>query len=306
MLKSENLSHFEPCKDELDHLFVMVPINLIRNPNLSPECKWFISYLLSHTGKWKVSIPYVIKSQNISKNRIYPIINEALEAGYLKREEYLDLGKKRYRYFVSREPKFKKSLLCPQNQDTEKQDTENEDAKEYQSFFQKEKEDQREVGPTLSSRSAEADTLCNFFLKKIKERNPNFKDPNIGKWRSCMDLLLRVDNRCLKQTQKLIEWASEHKWWKTACLSPEKLRKCWDEMFMQMNSDGEKDLIEKNRSYALAMKQKYPENLQYMTFDAKYVINRSAGKEAPFNLPHEQFKEIFVSMFGGSRVAKTG
>jgi hypothetical protein len=284
----------------------MVPLDLVRNPNISPECKWFISYLLSHTGKWKISIPYVIKSQKISKNRIYPIINEAMDAGYLKREEYLEAGKKRYKYTVSREPKFKKSLLCPQNQDTENQDPENEDSKEEQSLFHKEREKQTEVAPTSSSPSAEAEFLCDLFLKKIKERHQSFKDPNLMKWKSCMDLLLRVDKRCPKQTERLILWASEHKYWKTGCLSPERLRKSWDEMFMQMNSDSQKDLIQKNRSYALAMKKKYPEHLASMTFDDKYLINRSAGKDVPFSLPHEQFKEVFVSLFGGNRVAKTG
>lgn len=133
-MSEDSLSHFQPCQEELDHPFVMVPRELIRNPDISPECKWFISYLLSHTGKWKISIPYIIKNQKISKNRIYPIINEAIEAGYVKREEYLEEGKKRYKYTVSREAKFKKSLLCPQNQDTEKQDPENEDRREEQSI----------------------------------------------------------------------------------------------------------------------------------------------------------------------------
>lgn len=132
-MSTENISHFEPCAAEIEHPFVMVPRDLIRNAEISPQCRWFIAYLLSHSGKWKISIPYIIKNQKISKNRIYRIINEAIEAGYLKREEFLDNGKKRYKYTVSREAKFKKCLLCPQNQDTEKQDPENEDRIEYQS-----------------------------------------------------------------------------------------------------------------------------------------------------------------------------
>jgi hypothetical protein len=301
---SEVQEHIQPCQEEIDHPFVMVPRDLIRNPNISPECKWFISYLLSHSGKWKVSIPYVIKTQKISKNRIYPIINEAIEAGYVKREEYLTEGKKRYRYIVSREPKFKKFLLCPQNQDTENQDTENEDTKEYKSSFQEEREEKPEVGSASPNVSADAVSLCDFFHQKILERNKNFKAPNLIKWRNCIELLLRIDKRDLEQTRALILWASKHNWWKTACLSPEKLRKCWDEMFMQMNAQSEKALVQQNRTYAINLKEKFPEKMKAMTFDDKFVLNRFAGKEIPFNLPHENFKSLVVSLFGGRYVAE--
>lgn len=164
---------------------------------------------------------------------------------------------------------------------------------------------EREIGPASPPISADAESLCDLFLKKIKERNPHFKDPNIVKWRSCMDLLLRIDKRDLEQTKKLILWASEHNWWKTACLSPEKLRKCWDEMFMQINSQSEKELIQQNRSYALRLKDKHPVEMKGFTFDDKFAINRSLAKEIPFNLPHEAFKKALVSMFGGEYVATT-
>ncbi len=125
-------STFHPCPDEEEIPFVMVPRALLRDSSLSIEARWFISYLLSHSGNWKVSIPYIIRTQDISKNRIYPLINECIKAGYVRREDYLDKGKKRFKYYVSKHSKLKKSLLCPQNQDTENQDPENEDTKLYQ------------------------------------------------------------------------------------------------------------------------------------------------------------------------------
>lgn len=299
-------SHIEPCHEEVEHPFVMVPRTLIRDPNISPECKWFISYLLSHSGRWRVSIPYVIRTQKISKNRIYPIIKEAMEAGYLKREEYLDKGKKRYKYIISREPKFKINLLCPQNQDTVKQDTENEDGKEYKPSFKEGREEQHEVGRTSSPPSAEAESLCEFFLNKIKERSPNFKTPNLVKWKSCFDLLLRIDKRNPQEVRNLIEWASTHKFWKAGCLSAEKLRDKYDEMIIQMNAEGEKSLVQTNRTYALKLKEKYPDQMKAMSFDDKFVINYSTAQEVPFNLPSQQFKQVLISMFGGEYVAKGG
>ena len=226
----------QSCPDEADHPFVMIPRELIRDPNLSPECKWFISYLLSHSTNFKIRIPYVIKSQKISKNRIYPIINEAIKAGYVKREEYFEGGMKRFRYFVSRKPKFKEILLCPQNQDTENQDPENEDSKLYQSKSSSEdlekKEQYKEV--PASPPSADAEALCEFFLKSLRERNPKFKEPNKLKWIKEFDLLLRVDGRQLDEVKSLISWASSHKWWKISCLSPANLRKNYDAMVIEI------------------------------------------------------------------------
>ncbi len=302
-MSTEPQSSFEPLEEELEHPFVMVPMAIIRNPDISPEGKWFLSYLLSHTKKWRISVPYIIKSQKISKNRIYPIINECMEAGYLKRETYLENGMKKYRYFVSREPKFKKSLLCPQNQDTENQDTENEDRRIEQSSSNEEvKKNKIKRGKPLEPPSADAEALCDFFLSKIKERRPQFKEPNRDKWIKEFDCLLRIDKRDLMETKALIMWASEHSWWKTACISPAKLRKDFDSMALQMNGESEKELVRANRLFAVGMKESHPKEMKCMTFDSKYAIHSAMGKEVPFNLPSETFREALISMFGGQYV----
>jgi len=150
--------------------------------------------------------------------------------------------------------------------------------------------------------SADAEGLLELFLTKIKERNPEFKDPNRAIWLSEMDKLLRIDKRSVEKTREIIIWASTHKWFKTACLSPGKLRKDYDSMLMQMEAGREEEMIFKNRQFALNLKEKYPEQLKALTFDKNFVGNRSSGKEIPFKLPHEQFKELFISLFGGSYV----
>lgn len=147
--------------------------------------------------------------------------------------------------------------------------------------------------------SAEAESLCDHFLSKIRERNPKFKEPNLQKWLKEFDLLLRVDNRNYMEAGLLIEWASTHKWWKVACISPSKLRKDFDAMTMQMQADFDRDVVRSNRNYAVSMKEKYPEKLKGLTFDDKFAMNRFAGKEVPFNLPQETFRQAFLGMFGG-------
>jgi len=137
--KMNNNPHLEDsiiqnCPDEPEIPWFQVPRCFIRNPNLSLEAKGLMTYLMSHHENFNISIPWVIKTQKISKNKMYRILNECIEEGYLKRETYLERGKKRYRYLISKTGRFKKYLLCPQKQDTEKQDTENGDAKLDQSL----------------------------------------------------------------------------------------------------------------------------------------------------------------------------
>lgn len=152
--------------------------------------------------------------------------------------------------------------------------------------------------------SAEADSLCTFFFEKIRERNPEFKEPKLEKWRAEFDCLLRLDKRDPEKCKKLIEWASTHKWWKVACLSPGKLRKDYDTMAAQMGGDSEKETVRANRFYAMELKDKWPEQMKALSFDDKFAINRSLAKEIPFNLPKETFKKALVEMFGGTYVRR--
>lgn len=152
--------------------------------------------------------------------------------------------------------------------------------------------------------SPEAQVLCAFFFEKIRERNPEFKEPNLEKWAREMDCLLRLDKRDIERVKTLILWASEHKWWKTACLSPSKLRKDFDAMSMQMSGDTEKVGARNNRLFAINMKEKYPEQMKDLSFDDKYAMNRKTGKEVPFSLPEETFKDALFALFGGTYVRR--
>jgi len=167
----------------------------------------------------------------------------------------------------------------------------------------KEKKEKKEKGvPPPTPHSAGADSLCDFFLSKIKERRPQFIVANRDKWAKEFDLLLHKDKRDVIETKALIIWASEHSWWKTACISPSKLRKDFDAMALQMQSDEQKELVRTNRAFALSFKEKYPQEMKALTFDAKYAINASKAKEVPFNLPVETFRQALIEMFGGEYV----
>jgi hypothetical protein len=251
-------------------------------------------------------MPYFMKEQGIGKDRMYSMIDEAIEAGYMQRTETLEGGLKRYHYLVSEFPKFKNCLPCPGFPDTGKQDTENPHPTKEQSssslHSEEEKKEQHNKRSDAPPPSADAVFLCDFFLKKIKERNPEFKEPNIKKWEASMDRLLRIDKRDPQITVELIIWASTHNFWKAGCLSPEKLRSSYDAMRAQMDAGSEKEKIRLNRSYAIYMKGQYPEELKDMFFDEKFVYNRKSGSELALHMDQETFKEAFFKLFGGNRV----
>jgi hypothetical protein len=122
----------ERCEHDEENPYTQVLNALIRNKEISPNCRMIIIFLLSNKNNWVIRIPQLINEfkDHIGKDLMYKIINEAIEAGYIKREEYTKNNLKRYKYKLSEKPKFKKCFRHPDSQDTGAQYTENTDSKE--------------------------------------------------------------------------------------------------------------------------------------------------------------------------------
>lgn len=290
-----------------DNPFVMINKHALWDKNLSLEAVGLWTRLLSRPDNWEVRVSELTKSCGIGTKKCYAILKELIDNGYAHRRQLN--GPNGFKSFETYVFEFKMSKEDIQNMFTlgtlthaptalsANEDTTNTDLTNSSSLRSEEKEINKEV--SASPPSADAESLFDFFLSKLRERNPKFKEPNKKKWLTEFDLLLRKDGRDLMDVKIIIEWASTHKWWKGACLSAEKLRKCFDEMTMQMATDHEKEIVRINRSLAVAAKEKYPDRLKGLTFDDKYAMNRFTGKEVAFNLPLETFKVAFFGMFGG-------
>lgn len=120
------------CPHDEDNPYTMVHNELIRDASISPECRWLIIYLLSNKVNWTINIQQIVNhlKGKTGRDKVYEIINEAIEAGYMKRD-IVKKGnlKQQIKYFVSEKPKFKKILRHPEIQDPEIRDTENQDIK---------------------------------------------------------------------------------------------------------------------------------------------------------------------------------
>ncbi len=85
--------------------------------------------------------------------------------------------------------------------------------------------------------------LSELLLNKIKENNPNYKNPNLSIWSTFIDKMIRIDKRDPVEVKKVIEWCQADSFWYKNILSTEKLRKQYDQLVMNMedlvDTDGE-------------------------------------------------------------------
>lgn len=111
--------------------------------------------------------------------------------------------------------------------------------------------------------SADAVELTDFFISSIKRRDEAFQKKDPSKWTQELDRLMRIDGRKRDEIEDLILWTeSDYKFWRSACMSPENLRKNFSKIKVKKDSDVVIDKIKINRDYAVAMKQKYPKSLK--------------------------------------------
>jgi hypothetical protein len=103
------------CPHDEENPYTQVLNALIRDKTISPNCRMIIIYLLSNRNNWVIRIPQLINEfkGHIGRELMYKLVDEAMEAGYLKREDYTENNLKRCKYYLSEKPKFKKILRHP-------------------------------------------------------------------------------------------------------------------------------------------------------------------------------------------------
>lgn len=81
--------------------------------------------------------------------------------------------------------------------------------------------------------------LSEFLLEKIKENNPQYKEPNLQTWSKYIGLMIRNDNRAPDDIRLLIEFCQSDNFWKVNILSTQKLREKFDQLWIKMKSSKE-------------------------------------------------------------------
>ncbi|OPD28588.1 hypothetical protein AL714_07790 [Clostridium botulinum] len=83
--------------------------------------------------------------------------------------------------------------------------------------------------------------LAEYLYKHILKNNLKAKEPNLEKWAKTFDYILRIDKRELDEVKNLIVFCQEHSFWYKNILSPDKLRKQYDRLVLEMNGEKGKD-----------------------------------------------------------------
>ena len=230
------------CPHDQKNPYVMVNNNLIRDKSISPECRWLLIYLLSNEEGWKISVKQLRNHLEgfWGKNKIYDILKEAVDAGYMELEEFLVKNLKRTRYVVSETPKFKKCFRRPENRDAENRDTENrEPASLYNKNNQESKNDQKKENMS----ELPSGRVTSYFYEKLKSIHEKVKQPNFVKWAKEFELLSK-DGNSEADIIKAIDYViSTHKnpssngfCWANVILSPAALRKNFVQIWAQMST----------------------------------------------------------------------
>lgn len=76
--------------------------------------------------------------------------------------------------------------------------------------------------------------LAKYYFELIIKNNQGFKEPNLQTWALHIDRMIRIDKRSISEIKKVMEWCQNHDFWYSKVLSTDKLRKQYDQLFMQM------------------------------------------------------------------------
>jgi len=108
----------------------------------------------------------------------------------------------------------------------------------------------------IYSPTSEEVRLSELLHSLISQNNPTFKPPSIKKWSSTMDKILRLDKRDWRECEDVIRWCQQDEFWHTNILSPEKLRKQYDQLLIKMKKPNHLSKTEKyNKDSALRLRK---------------------------------------------------
>lgn len=238
---NEEESSIQRCPHDGENPYALVSRDLIRDSSISPECRWLVIYFLSMKDGWKINLKQLVfhLKPHMGRDKVYALVNEAIEAGYMKREDIkISLGRNKLtteaRYYISEKPKFKKSFRHPGFQDTDIQDPDNTDvkdipyakdniAKEYKTPPtppQKAKPDKGAgapgVGVSKSSTSKKEKPefspkvleVANEMLAIIVKYNPVYRPPqDLTKFLRAVADMIEVDKQDIKVLLTTFQWA---------------------------------------------------------------------------------------------------
>jgi len=103
----------------------------------------------------------------------------------------------------------------------------------YRGFITQEQQESPDVVKRVFFHDEKPMVLATMLFTWMKKNNPNTKAPNMQKWAKEFDLMLEKDKRTFDQIKTIIEFSQNDAFWKSNILSPEKLRKQFDQLLLK-------------------------------------------------------------------------
>ncbi len=79
------------------------------------------------------------------------------------------------------------------------------------------------------------------LYEHIKQRNPKQKKPNWQTWADDFRKIVEIDKRDTDELIKVLDWCQQDDFWQNNVLSPAKLRKQYDQLFLKMGQNQPKE-----------------------------------------------------------------
>lgn len=219
------------CPHDAKNPYTMIRNDLIRNKNISPECRWLLIYLLSNDEEvWNINLTQVMNhlQGHCGQRKVYALVSEALEHGYMKREYIMDGNlKKGVKYYVSETPKFKKvvrngSFRHVESRDVEKGHLKKDHSLRKPSLKKQHNPQTPETGDPANAGSGVVQPPQTFpeetmqatqeFRAAIVEEKPHYsKRDQFEKWYAPIHEMLTKDKIPKEQIIKVLKWALRDK-----------------------------------------------------------------------------------------------
>jgi hypothetical protein len=129
-------------------------------------------------------------------------------------------------------------------------------------IFEKKKSKKREV--KNFAEDSEPMILSRHFLSLIKKRKKDFKEPNLQKWATTIDLMLSMDQRKPEDIKQVMEWAILDEFWCPVVMCIAKLRRYFDTLQLKSQKvvkpaafQAKAGMIDSNRQLAQTIDRKF-------------------------------------------------
>jgi len=213
---------------------------------LTPTEKLILLALSDHAddaGKCWPSLAHLERKTGCHRTTVWRTIDRLVQAGLVERIESQQFASTQYQlkvgaqstYQVQATPRCTEHLLgaqdtsgrCAVHLEIGAERTPNQSIESVKNPIQ----EQKKKRP--NKYSDDDHSLANWIFSKIREMNPEHKQPNFETWANDIRLMREKDRKSHQQIQELFAWANTHSFWNDKILSPNKLREKWDQLTIQ-------------------------------------------------------------------------